>query len=108
MKYNFLRKTKNNEKKVRLNKRVLLVVSLGVYVLIKVFLTLQVLGWGGQISRLEDEIESLSRKNKEIESKLAYTTSLMELEKKASELGFRKVDQKIYIDVEDVFAFLRK
>ena len=71
-----------------------------------VYLTIVTSAAGAQLSHLEKEREKLNEENTYLRNKLVTSTSLSEIEVKASELGLKKAEKIIYISEEDSFAKL--
>lgn len=73
-------------------------------IVFQLFLTNELASFGEKILEIDAKIESLSDDNLRLESQVASASSLLTIETKAFELGFKKSSSVIHLDQFD-FAF---
>lgn len=69
-----------------------------------VFLAIQTSSMGIKIALYEEEIKKLEKENSELSMKLINTTSLTKLNHISEEIGFKKIDNTLYLNLGDSFA----
>ncbi len=82
------------------------IVWIGVFVFLAlyVFLAVQTSSVGVRISLYEEEIQNLEKQNQEPSTKLSGSTSLTKLSQFSDEMGFKKIDDTLYIQTGESFA----
>lgn len=95
---------KRNKYKVKSKKTYLSWVILGLFVSVTIFFTIITATSGAQWKELESAKEELLNENRNLESELVSLSSLKNVEAKASELGFSKPSNVIYITNVDIVA----
>jgi len=92
---------KETKKKRKFTKLIIPVVV--VFVIATVLLTIQTATSGARIAQLEEKQDELTRENRELNDKLVRTSSLTQISEDASELGFHKPSDIVYLtSAEDV------
>ena len=86
------------------NKKVLFGILISFCAAAQVFFTIGTSALGAQISSFEEEVELLTKENRELEDKLISSTSLIQLRQKAEDLGFAKSTTTYYIEKGEYYA----
>ncbi len=72
-----------------------------------VFFAVQTSSIGVKIALYEDEIQNLEKENEYLSINLINSTSLTKLNGLSSEKGFKKIDNTLYLKLEENFAKAR-
>ena len=86
-------------------KRVYLI-SFLVLVVIHIFVSLQTVAYGSEISILEKEKEKMERENRLLTSEVVEATSLIKLSEKSEDFGFSNPEQTLYLSQDEEVAVL--
>lgn len=76
----------------------------GLCVCASVVLAIEASGYGAEINSLEKKGEALANRTRELSEELVVRSSLAKLEKQASELGFVKPKDFVYLQTEEFAA----
>jgi hypothetical protein len=71
-----------------------------------VFFTIQTATAGATLAKLEQDEKQLREQNRDLKSKLIDSSSLVDLSKKAEQLGFKKPEMVHYLSAEEAVAKL--
>lgn len=88
---------KRNSYKVKSKKTYLSWVIVGLFISVTIFFTIITSASGAQWKQLESAKEKLLNENRNLESELVSLSSLKNVEEEASELGFSKPSNVLYI-----------
>jgi hypothetical protein len=99
-----IKKTKKDSHKKRLGLGLLMFIITGVFIVISVFYSINISSFGEKLLVLENEQQELIKRNFQLGTKLANSTSLRSVEDKAGGLGYKKPDNLIYIKAEEFVA----
>jgi cell division protein FtsL len=106
MKYN-IKRIKIKEKKISGRKRYILGILIFVFISFSVFVTIQGVTTGNELSELETKARKLSEENKKLSKKLIEPSSLHNKASLAEDLGFEKPSEIVYLDGDVSVASLR-
>ncbi|OGM18313.1 hypothetical protein A2686_03090 [Candidatus Woesebacteria bacterium RIFCSPHIGHO2_01_FULL_38_10] len=98
------RKKVISQKKKILDKKNISILFLGLFIIFELVLTIKAVTLGTTLSLYEKEEERLSSENKKLSRELVQKTSLAEVEAKAKDLGFERLEKVIYLTPGDSFA----
>jgi len=90
----------------KITSRLLATVTLGVFIMLYLFMTLQMVSSGTKLASLEKKEGELTKRNKELTLQLVEASSLTKLNQKAEDLGFVKPNSTVYLTQEDTVAKL--
>ena len=76
------------------------------FIVIYIFFTLQIVTSGGKLAALEKQQEEYTKKNRELTLLIVQSSSLLNLSKRSSDLGFIKPETTFYLEDEDLVAKL--
>lgn len=89
-------------------KTYLLIVSVAIFLVSSIYLTIQTVATGAEVARLESQQEILLSQKRELENSLVKSTSVNDIEKKSEEMGFIKPSNEdiVYLFGDEAVAKL--
>ncbi len=100
-----MKKGIKKEKKINVRKY-LLAISAGIFLVGTVFFAIEAGVSGAELAALEKTEFTLRDENRSLSDKIVEASSLSGVEKRASELGFDKPDNTVYIGTVETIAKL--
>lgn len=101
-KYNMYSSKPIKTRRLKVSKLKLICIPLVVFGVFTVYLGIETAGYGARLTQLEKKAHELEVHNKDLSQKMISSTSLTDLTKKSSELGFVKPTNIVYVGVPSV------